>query len=62
MCYGLPACTQTRIVQGCAITIARRPGLSNCEVGQANITAALVRRASELKVKVDTLFYVQLSM
>jgi hypothetical protein len=48
--------------QGCAITIARRQGLPNFEVGRANITAALARQASKLKVKVDSLFRVQLSM
>jgi hypothetical protein len=29
------------LIQGCAITIARRPGLPNFEVGRANITAAI---------------------
>jgi hypothetical protein len=47
------------MMQGCAITIARRPGLAIVVVGQAKINAVLAHRASKSKGKVNALFVVQ---
>jgi hypothetical protein len=44
-CRGAP---NFLLIQGCAVTIARRPGLLYCEVGRANTTAALARWASDI--------------
>ena len=38
-------------VQGCAITIARRPGLLIFRVGLAKTNAVLARRATKLRSK-----------